>query len=287
MLDRNAKTKIGIWCYEWIGKNVLPTGFAKHYKSCDVLCPPSEFAKEIFIQSGIPSDRMKVIPHGIHKELFQQDTTIKLTDKKFKILTVLSQTHKRKNIAGLLEAYGKAFTNKDDVSLILKAKNKLIVNPFDVSLNECLKAFYQKYPEHAEIKVYSDFLEDMSILYRSVDCVYTMTHCEAFYFSSIEALAAGKMSVAPNYGGQLDALNDDNSFLVNGKEVKADPKSMYWESKSNALWFNPDVDDAAEKLRRAEREYLKINEALDKQRDRVYIKYDWGAVSEQFLKLCT
>jgi glycosyltransferase involved in cell wall biosynthesis len=208
------------------------------------------------------------------------------TNKKYKILANIAQNHLRKNIPGMLDAYGKAFTNKDDVCLILKAKEGPVRQQFDISLKNCLDNFYRKYPNHAEIKLFSTFVTDISALYRSVDAVYSLSHCEGFYFPGLEGIASGKLSIAPNWGGHLDFLNSTNSLLVEGKEGRADPKSMYWEAKNNAVWYVPNIDDAAEKLKYSYQNYEKINAKIDKQRSDVYIKYDWDTVVSQFIGLC-
>lgn len=283
----NGKNRLGIWCFEWAGKNALPTGFAKHYKSCDIICAPSQFAKQVFTDSGVPEASIKVIPHGIDVANYQKTTTIQMpTNKKFKILANIAQNHRRKNIPGLLEAYGKAFNKQDDACLILKAKDKPVSMAFEISLKECLSRFYQQFPNHAEIKVFSEYVEDMSDLYRSIDAVYTMSHCEGFYFPALEARATGKLSIAPGWGGQLDLLDTTNSLLVEGKETRADPRSMYWENKNNAIWFQPSIDDAVEKLRYAYQNYERLNQNIDKQRADVYNKYDWKVIASQFMSLC-
>ncbi len=98
-LSNGKKNRIGVWCYEWAGKNSLPTGFAKHYRSCDVICPPSNFAKEVFVSSGVPKDMIRVVPHGIDEQLYKQTSIIQLpTNKRFKILANIAQMHLRKNI---------------------------------------------------------------------------------------------------------------------------------------------------------------------------------------------
>ena len=112
-----------------------------------------------------------------------------------------------------------------------------------------------------------------------------MSHCEGFYFVGLEAMAAGKLSIAPNWGGQLDFLNSSNALLIDGKEERADPRSMYWESKPS-IWFRPSIDDAAEKLRYAYQNYEKLNADIDKQRSDVYATYDWKVIASQFMSPC-
>jgi glycosyltransferase involved in cell wall biosynthesis len=286
-LSSGTKNRFGVWCYEWAGKNVLPVGFAKYYKSCDFVCPPSQFAKQVFMDSGIPETAIKVIPHGIISNDFKQTTTIDLkTNKKFKILANIAQNHLRKNIPGLLNAYGKAFTNKDDVCLIIKGSLKSNKNPFDESLKDCLKVFYEKYNNHAEVKVFTEFVDDISSIYRSVDAVFSLTFAEGFFFPGLEAIAAGKLVIAPNWGGHLDFLDTTNSLLINGKETRANPNSMYWESKPNAVWFESNMDDAVDKLRYAYNNFVEMNEKIELQRINVYQEYDWSNIAKQFLDLC-
>ena len=286
-LKHGSKNRFGIWVYEWSGKNILPAGFAKNYKYCDYLISPSTFGKKVFMDSNIPEDIIKVIPHGIDEELYLNNSKIQLpTNKKYKILVNLAQNHLRKNIPGMLEAYGRAFTNKDDVCLLIKGKDKPQKYPFDVSLNECLDNFKKNYPNHAEIKLINNFIVDMSELYRSVDCVYTLANAEGFYFPGLEGLAAGKMSIAPNWGGQIDFLNESNSLLVSGKEVRANPKSMYWQQKNNAVWFEPSVEDAAEKLRYSYNNYESLNKKVESQRVELIKEYSWDNVASNFIKLC-
>jgi len=287
-LGNGNQNRFGIWCYEWFGNNILPMGFAKHYKFCDWLCSPSNFVKnEIFIKNGIPESAIQVIPHGINTDQYQQDTKIILpTKKKFKLLANIAQNHIRKNIPGLLDAYGKAFTNNDDVCLILKAKDKPVVAPFEVSLNDCLKTFNQKYPKHAEVKIFSEFLPDISALYRSVDAIYTMSYGEGFYFPGLEGLAAGKLSIAPDHGGHVDFLNNQNALLVKSVPERANPKSMYWEPKPDAMWYKPDIDSAVSQLRHAFQNYESINQVVESQREYIFDTYNWTTITSQITNLC-
>ena len=285
-LSHGKKNRFGIWCYEWAGKNVLPVGFAKHYRNCDKIFAPSNFAKQVFIDSGVPESHVDVIPHGVDISYLGSGKVELPTTKKFKLLANIAQNHKRKNLKGLLEAYGKAFTSKDDVCLILKGKDKPVTTQFEVSLSETLKEFNKKYPNHAEVKVFSTYLPDISTLYRSVDATVTLSHCEGFYFPGLESIVSGKLSIAPNWGGQVDFLNENNSLLISGKEVKADPTSMYWEPKNHAIWFAPSIDDAVDKLRFARDNYQSINEKLHKNIMNTYKEYSWKNVVSKMLERC-
>jgi glycosyltransferase involved in cell wall biosynthesis len=280
----HGKNKFAIWAYEFFGKNILPTGFAKNHIYCDYIFPPSQFAKQIFLDSNIPEEKLIVLPHGINKNQYSQNTKLNLSNKKYKILINLAQNHTRKNIPGMLEAYGKAFNNKDDVCLIIKGKHKKVTSLFEVSLNDTLSLFYKKFPNHAEVKLYSDYIEDISILYRSVDTTFNLSRAECFHFPSLESIASGKLVIAPNWGGQLDFLNLNNSIIISGKETRVDPKNMYWEQKNNAIWFEPNIDEAAEKLKFAFSNFEKINSQIEKDREIILDNYSWYNIAQKLLE---
>ena len=280
------KNRFGIWTSEWDGKNILPSGFAKHYQACDYIIAPSNFSKQIFTNSKIPEDKIKVIPHGVNAQQYLNTTKVKVpTQKKFKILANIAQNHMRKNIPGLLRAYGLAFNNTDDVCLIIKGKSKKPEMIFDVSLDDCIKDFKKEFPKHAEIKIFNEFIEDISALYRSVDATFTMSHGEGFYFPGLESLASGKINIAPAHGGQLDFLNEKNALLISGVIMRADPRSMYWEQKNEALWFQPNIQDAVEKLVYAYKNYEALNSILELSRADVVAKYSWDSIANKILEL--
>lgn len=288
-LSHGSKNRFGIWCYEFAGKNALPTGFAKNYKFCDKLFPPSNFAKQVFLDSGIPEDNMVVIPHGIEADKFSDCSrnSFKLkTKKKLKILANQHQPHIRKNLSGVLEAYGKAFSNKDDVCLILKVSDKIPTQSFEVSFKEVYGNFKSKFKNHGEIEIITEFIEDMDTLYRACDALFSMTNCEGFFFPALEALAAKIIIIVPNYSGQLDFLNEKNALLISGREVPANPKALYWESKFGTKWFEPDIDDAIKKLRFVYNNFDDLKHKYNVNNDKTLTQYSWDNVVNKILNLC-
>lgn len=287
-LGYSDKNKLGCWCYEWVGKNILPNDFATCYKFSDLVLTPSTYAKEgMMMSSGIPEDRVVVVPHGVEVESFRNAKPVDFpTKKKFKFVFNVTQAHLRKNIRGLLNAYGKAFNSTDDVCLILKTKDRKPRAPFEVSVNDEIKRFKKNFNNPPEVKVYSEFLENIAELYAGADCVVSLAHGEGFNIPLLESIAAGKLVVAPTLGAHRDFINNDNALLVKSELVKADRKSMYWGPHPNAKWVLSDTDDAATKLREAYETASERNKMLEKNREQVYKQYDWSVVAKQVIDLC-
>lgn len=284
-LSHGDKNRFGIWNYE---TTVLPYGFSKYYQFTDMMLPSSNFSKKIFADSGIPESHLTVVPHGADLDAFQ--TTIKhplKTKKKFKILANIAQPHVRKNIPGMFEAFGRAFTKNDDVCLVAKVSVKKEAEmQFDVDFHGIMKAFKRKYPKHAEIELITEFIPNIAQLYNSCDAVFSMTHAECFWLPGIEAMAAGKIVIAPQYGGQLDFMSEDNSLLIPGKVIASPRHMQYWTTSPFAAMFDPDVQEASKLLQYAYKNQEALLEKFGPEMKKAVSIYSWDNVATQILGLC-
>jgi glycosyltransferase involved in cell wall biosynthesis len=281
---RGDKNRFGIWNYE---TTVLPTAFAKYSLCVDKVLPSSNFSKKIFTDNGMPESHQVVVPHGIYLDRFASLGKYPLkTTKKYKILANIAQPHLRKNIPGLLRAFGKAFTKADDVCLVLKVSRKSPQPGFDVPFAEIFSNWQKEYPKHAEVEIIDKFIVDIEPLYNACDVVYTMAHAECFWMPGLEGFAANKIVVAPRYGGQLDYMNDENSILIDGKEIRADNRMQYWEPSPYAKVFGPDVDQAAAKLKDLIANYDDYLKKFSPKMQEMAHKFTWENAAKQIIGLC-
>lgn len=279
---RGDSNRFGIWCYEFAGKNALPNGFAKNHVFVDKILAPSTQAKEVFVDSGVPENKIKVIPHGYDDSYLNRSNKL-FESNKFVFGSNIAQPHLRKNIKGLLEGWGKAFNKKDDVVLYLKVSSKKGNLPFEVDFYSILNEFKKTYKDHAEIIVIDKFIDNISDFYRSCDAIYSLSNAESFLMPALEALVSNKVLICSNYGGQLDFCNNDNSLLVDGKIIRANPKMLYWENKTNTFVFEPNTDDAAEKLKYAFNNKDKIISKINRQE--IIDNYSWSSVYDRIKEL--
>ena len=281
---RGNTNRFGIWNYE---TTILPTAFAKYYEGVDKVIPSSNFSKKIFTDNGMPEDKQVMIPHGIHLDRFQNLGKFPLkTHKKYKILANIAQPHLRKNISGLLTAWGKAFTKTDNVCLVLKIAKKSPNPMFDINVNELLNNFRTRFKNHADIEIVDKFIVDIETLYNACDIVWTMTHAECFWMPGLEGFAANKIVISPRYGGQLDFMNDSNSILIDGRIIRADNRMQYWEPSPYAAVFDPDVEQAAIKLRDVVSNYNDYLNKFSPGMQKLLPEYSWTKVAERFVALC-
>lgn len=281
-LSHGSKNRFAIWNYE---TTIVPFYFLKYFSFPDQILPSSQFSKNIFLENKIPEEKMTVIPHGIDYDGLNSACPLKLkTNKNFKIVANIAQIHVRKNLIGLLQAYGQAFTSKDDVCLVLKVSLKEPKLPHELSFQSLFSDFRRKFPKHAEIEIVSEFIPNIGSLYQSCDLVYSLPYTECFWLPGLEGAACGKPSLVSNYGGHLDYLNTQNSYLINGKLIQAPANAQYWSASPKAEMFAPNLDQATDMLR-----YTYNNQAELKSKEsslrNLAQKYTWESAAKQILSL--
>lgn len=283
-LAHGQKNRFGIWNYEF---PVLPVGFAKYHQYTDRFLPSSTFFYDICRDNKIPENKMKMIPHGVDWERFSSARPMKLnTNKKIKFLMNFGQAHLRKNIAGTLDCFGKAFTSNDDVCLVIKGSDKKPTHSFEVSLSDILARWRKKYPHGPELLVMTNYIPRIEELYRACDCLFMLPCAEAFFFPALEMIASGGAVITSNYGGQLDFLSNDNAQLVSGRMIPAPKAAQYWNASPYSSMFEPNVDEAVEKLRLCASQIDVEKKRSQSNVAELIERYSWKTVVGSILGLC-
>jgi glycosyltransferase involved in cell wall biosynthesis len=318
-LAHGNSNRIGMWSYE---SSVLPVGFSKFYTYADKLVGYSQYCKDVFVKNNIPENHVDIIPLGYDVDAFKTDDKYPLKTKKSrKILVNCVQNHIRKGIPLIFEAFGKAFTKDDDVCLVFKTVIKKVrdncfepvknvsgnrairkqqekINQknsdkkvdtdqqFEVDFYKIYNNFCKKYPNHAEVEIITEFLPNIATIYNSCDIVFQMSHAECWWLPGIEGMAKNKITIAPNFGGQLDFMNESNSLLISGKIIRAPKELQYWTSSPYAEVFQADINEAAEKLRYAYENYNMLLEKFKPEMKITVEKFTWKNSALKLLSLC-
>ncbi len=242
---------IGFWYWEL---PEFPKEMAKSFKYIDELWVASDFNAEIFrkISDGKP---VTVVPCSISAAA---DMTLTRDDfgvpkDKFAFLTMydVRSSQDRKNPKGSVDAFIKAFGDREDVVLVLKLNlsyyseeaeevERLIEGHSNIML---LVGNYSKQKINALVKLCDAFLS----LHRSEG--YGLGPAEAMYF--------GRPAVLTNWSGNTQYMTQDNCCPVDYEIVEIE--NDWGPYKKGWHWAEPNTDDAAEKMRRLvdDKEYYK------------------------------
>lgn len=298
----NSKHKCTIYNYEtWAPGGGWPNEWKKFYHLVDYYFPSSNFSAEIFHINGVPKEKIFVIPHGVDTSVFNKNIKkINLkTKKKFKFVSIVAP-HFRKNIDALLHAYCQAFTNKDDVCLVLKTKvykhsdglYDAVKNPngrkaFEVVIGDIFKDISNKYgSKMPEIELISGHVDNVASIYNACDCHITTTGAEGFFMPGLEAMSCGLINIASNYSGHLDFLNENNSLLIDTELREAKPVEQYWSYTSGSKIGQPNNDHTIELMRKVVRDKDSLSLKFKPEMDRVVKEFSWENAAIKIVNAC-
>jgi glycosyltransferase involved in cell wall biosynthesis len=175
-----------------------------------------------------------------HWERIVPSTGYSVTGRAFRFLHV-SSCFPRKGIDTLLDAYGKAFTNADDVSLIVKT----FTNPHNEihSLLAERRSHTSSYPDVVVIE--GDLSEsDLKALYQQCHALVAPSRAEGFGLPIAEAMLTGLPVITTAWSGQLDFCTEQTSWLV---DYSFQPAQTHFEV-FDSVWADPDVGSLTKAL---------------------------------------
>ncbi|MHB8578570.1 MAG: glycosyltransferase [Ignavibacteriaceae bacterium] len=229
----------------------LPKKWANEFsKLVDEMWVPSNYVRQVYIDSGIPSERVFVIPNGFDPQKFNPDVKpYRLqTKKKYKFLFV-GGTIYRKGIDVLLQTYISTFKNVDDVVLIIK----------DMGGDSFYKGqtFKEKIIEIQKTKGTPEIIyldknlseKDLAGLYTACDVLVHPYRGEGFGFPILESMASGTPVIVTNGGAAMDFCNENNSLLIKAEKRFSNENKIGDIETVNLPWIlEPDQLDLAKKM---------------------------------------
>jgi glycosyltransferase involved in cell wall biosynthesis len=158
----------------------------------------------------------------------------------FRFLHV-SSCFPRKGIDVLLEAYGRVFTDADDVSLVIKT----FANP-----HNDIHSLLSKHRDRASnfphvIVIEGDLSEgDLKSLYQQCHALVAPSRAEGFGLPLAEAMLSGLAVITTGWSGQLEFCNDETAWLIDFKFRAAQSHFGLFDS----VWADPDIASLAKAL---------------------------------------
>src|SRR5581483_6817918 len=186
----------------------------------DEVWVPTTYVRDGFVASGLPEDRVRVVPNGVDVSVFRPEAPpLPLqTKKRFKFLFV-GGTIWRKGIDVLLAAYGRAFTMNDDVCLVLKDMGASSF--YQGQTAEKTVEGFRNVPFAPEVEYIDRSLspEEVAGLYTACDCLVHPYRGEGFGLPIAEAMACARPVVVTNHGAALDFCDESRAYLIPAQVV--------------------------------------------------------------------
>lgn len=210
----------------------------------------TNWVKQCFVQSGVPEERVSVIPLGVNPNVFHTGVepydfshnplTRHIKPDTYKFLFV-GGTIPRKGVDVLLDAYDRGFTARDNVTLIIKdfGTNSFYANQ---GMNALVRALQAK-PGGANIVYLTDEMTEAEIasLYAACDCLVHPYRGEGYGLPIAEAMACGKPTILTQYGAALDFATPANSYQIPARVQHLGEKRVGdMPTVSYPFWAEPD-----------------------------------------------
>jgi len=151
-------------------------------------------------------------------------------------------TLERKNPLGLVEAFSRAFAPGEGPTLVLKSINAHL-RPADA---ERVRLAAARRPDVLLVERYLA-PDERDALVAACDGYVSLHRSEGLGLTIAEAMAWGKPVVATAYGGNLQFMTEENSFLLPWSPAPIGPDAAPYPA--DGTWADPDLDAAAAALR--------------------------------------
>lgn len=201
---------------------------------------PSTWVRDCYLRSGIPGDRVAVVPNGVDVDTFSPDGTRLplMTDRSVRLLFV-GGTIARKGFDLLLDTYLSVFGPDDDVCLVIKPFGSDSIYQGS-SMDERVRAVMSD-PRNPAVELVEQRLsrEEMAALYRACDVLVHPYRGEGFGLPVAEAMACGVPPLVTGYGACLDFCDDTTGWLVPAREVPLRLPDMT-PGPAGFWWAEPD-----------------------------------------------
>lgn len=237
----NYRYNIGFWLWEL---EEFPDEWIPCFNLFNEIWTPSEFiSKAIRKKTTLP---VKTIPYYVTADIKKEYSreSFGLPNDRFLFLMMYDSGSimERKNPIGVLRAFKKAFSAENTkVGLVIK------INNFTADDEKKIRSVLEGYTNIYLIKETLN-KDKVNSLIKNVDVFVSLHRAEGFGLVLAEAMLLGTPTIATNWSANTEFMNNDVACMVDAAVIEIDKD--YGPFKKGNKWADPDLDQAAEYMRR-------------------------------------
>jgi len=245
--------------YTTLESKTVHEGFFLRCLQYDEVWLPCKANIQSMLHAGFPRKKLYHCPEGVHPQ-FWSDTTKPNPQYKSPYFTFFynGDWSYRKGIDILIKAYAKAFSSSDPVRLLMlthyqgkdpeSSRQQIGTELQDI----CHKYSITKLPR---IQFIFEHIPDplLPSIYACANVYISPTRGEAWGLPIIQAMSCGTPPIVPEWGGQMDYCNKQNSYLTKVEKFDTihDKVNLVVDFYWYQLFCFPDENDVANKMRYA------------------------------------
>lgn len=227
--------------YTFSEVNKLTTKEKEHLNSLNLVIVPTNWQRGIYTDSGVNS----VVAHaGYDPSIFKP---VDYIHPKCVFLSV-GKWEVRKQQTQIVEAFSKAFGQKDNVELWLSCSNRFM----QIEVERHQREYKKLLGEKLTIIDYVNSPKSLASIMQQSFCFVAPSLAEGWNLPLLEAMACGKHSIATNYSGHTEFCTPETSLLIEptGLVPAIDGK---WFLANNDIncgeWCSYELDDLVTSMR--------------------------------------
>jgi glycosyltransferase involved in cell wall biosynthesis len=228
----------------------IPANWVQPLNQLDEVWVPSSFNLDTFSACGVPRHKLRVVPSGVDTDFFHPDAhPLDLgLEKGFTFLSNFVFTG-RKGWDLLLTAYLTEFRPDEDVSLLIKTYGDARIIGERV-WHFTQERFSQKQLPHFKVLVDRLHSSKLPGLYTACNAFVLPSRGEGWGLPYIEAMACGLPTIGTKWGGNLEYMNEENSYLIEIEGLEDIPRHIDTPILIGYQWAKPSVDHLRQQMRR-------------------------------------
>ncbi len=239
------KDKYNILYMAWESETI-PEDYVMNMNLFDEIWTPSTYCKECIAKYvGLP---IQVTPHPIDIDLQQTDDedALNFYDKNyFNFLFIFDYNSSidRKNVINLIKVFKKVFDNSDNNAFLTIKTSRSAKFPSEK------EQILQEIGDSKKIKIVEKIFDKNALNYiiSNCDSYISLHRSEGFGLTMAEAMYFKKPVIATGYSGNLEFMNEENSFLVSAEVISSDSNVINYIA--NTVWSEPSLQEASEWLK--------------------------------------
>lgn len=245
----------------------IPGAWIEPLNEMAAVIVPSLFCRDVFENCGVNPELLHVVPLGIG-EAFQPVT--RTTDRPLTFLAFMDRGA-RKGGHVALQAFIRAFGDRDDVRLVLKSRD--IGQRVNV-LNNNIEYIQQDMTD-----------TELAALYGRCDVLINANKGEGFGLIPREFAATGGISLVTNWGGTADDIDQWGYPLPYTLEPADWRGNKTLEGQDLGVWAAHDYDEIADTLLHVADDYEWMKEEAAENAPYVRWLYSWQKFSLSVLQI--